>query len=376
MKKTTLFTIFFLAALSLSAQNKNFMIEVSIGDAPAGAKYVFGNRAEGINDTITLKKEGEKVKYSHAISTPMTMQVAYIASGEKRAKTGLNIYVEAGNTIKINGSVNTFAQNSLSGGIYDNAVIEKIRTQEALQAKHYADYRKAMGEKNDAAAKEASDAYDAVEETITTLEYEYVKQNPASVYSAVLLSQNLRGDINVIEPLYNALSAEVKESQVGKTVGERIPVIKAIQVGKPAPDFTLNDINGEKITLSQFKGRWVLLDFWGSWCIWCRRGNPSLVNLYDKYGGEDFEIIGIACRDKIEDWKKAIKDDGLEWRHANVSQTEGGNKLPSMYNISGYPSKILIDPDGLISVISIGYHETDDPVVLKMVESLGEVYVK
>ncbi|MBQ1275692.1 MAG: hypothetical protein IIY15_00615, partial [Flavobacteriales bacterium] len=97
MKKTTLLTILFLAGISLVAQNKNFMIEVSIGDAPAGAKYVFGNRAEGINDTITLKKEGEKVKYSHAISAPMAISVAYIASGEKRAKTGLNLYVEAGN---------------------------------------------------------------------------------------------------------------------------------------------------------------------------------------------------------------------------------------------------------------------------------------
>ncbi len=376
MKKTTLFTILFLAALSLSAQNKNFTIEVSIGDAPAGAKYVFGNRTEKISDTVVVKKAGEKVKYTHAFTSPMNISLAYILPEESRAKTGINLFVADAETIKINGAAATFAQSSITGGVYDNELIQKILTEQSLQAKHYADYRKAKAQKDEAAAKTASDAYDAVAATITGLELEYVKQNPASVYSAVLISQNLREDIKVIEPLYTSLSDEVKGSDIGKTLGERITVIKAIQVGKPAPDFTLNDINGEKITLSQFKGRWVLLDFWGSWCIWCRRGNPGLVNLYDKYGGEDFEIIGIACRDKIEDWKKAIKDDGLEWRHANVSQTEGGDKLPSMYNITGYPSKILIDPDGLISVISIGYHETDDPVVLKMVESLGEVYVK
>lgn len=376
MKKTSLLATLLLCVASLVAQNKNFTIELSLSDAKSGSKYVFMSRAEKIQDTITLKKDGEKVKYSHVATAPVALSVGYIAPSEKRAKTGINLYVEAAETIKVNGVIENIAQCSISGGIYDNEIIQKIRTQEAIQAKHYADYRAASAKKDESASKAASDAYDAVDEAITALEYEYVKQNQSSNYSAVLLSQNLRGDIKVIEPLYNALSADVKASQVGKAIGERIPVIKAIQVGKPAPDFTLNDINGEKITLSQFRGRWVLLDFWGSWCIWCRRGNPTLVALYEKYGGNDFEIIGIACRDKEEDWKKAIKDDGLEWRHANVSQTEGGDKLPSMYNISGYPSKILIDPEGNISVISIGYHEKDDPIVLKMVEELGEVYVK
>lgn len=100
------------------------------------------------------------------------------------------------------------------------------------------------------------------------------------------------------------------------------------------------------------------------------------MELYDKYGGKDFEIIGLAARDKVEAWKKAIADDGLTWRHANLSLTEGGGKLPEKYNVSGYPTKILVDPDGNIAVISVGYHEKDDPVALKLIESLGEVYVK
>ena len=107
------------------------------------------------------------------------------------------------------------------------------------------------------------------------------------------------------------------------------------------------------------------------------QGNPGLVELYDKYGGKDFEIIGLAARDKVEAWKKAIADDGLTWRHANLSLTEGGDKLPEKYNVSGYPTKILVDPRrehcGYIGRIP---RKKDDPVALKLIESLGEVYVK
>ena len=123
-------------------------------------------------------------------------------------------------------------------------------------------------------------------------------------------------------------------------------------------------------------GKWVLLDFWGSWCIWCRKGNPALVELYQKYGGKDFEIIGLAARDREDNWKKAIAEDGLTWRHANLALNEGGNDLPAQYNVSGFPTKILIDPEGNISVISVGYHETDDPAAVKLIDALGETYVQ
>ena len=186
----------------------------------------------------------------------------------------------------------------------------------------------------------------------------------------------LREDLKEIEPLFDAFSADVKVSKYGKQITEKLEAIKAVQPGKPAYDFSLTDIDGKTLKLSDFRGKWVLLDFWGSWCIWCRRGNPSLVDLYEKYGGKDFEIIGLAARDKEEAWKKAIEDDHLTWKHANLEMNEGGSELPTKYNVAGYPTKILVDPEGNISVVSVGYHEKDDPIVLKMVEALGETYVK
>lgn len=213
-------------------------------------------------------------------------------------------------------------------------------------------------------------------EEISAIKREYIAARPQSVYSAALLAGMLREDPEVIEPLFAGLSQTVKDSKYGKTVADKLALIQAIQPGRPAPDFALKDIEGNTIRLSDFRGRWVLLDFWGSWCVWCRRGNPALVELYEKYGGKDFEIIGLAARDKDENWKKAIADDRLAWRHANLAHTEGGNELPARYNVSGFPTKILIDPQGNIAVVSVGYHQTDDPAAVKLIDALGETYVK
>lgn len=133
--------------------------------------------------------------------------------------------------------------------------------------------------------------------------------------------------------------------------------------GTMALDFTSTDINGVELTLSDFKGKYVLLDFWASWCVPCRKGHPHLLDVYAKYKDKGFEIIGIADNDKNPDvWRKAVEDDGVGvWRHVlrglDYDLLLGGNRDPrthpkeigsSKFNITAYPTKILIDPTGLI----------------------------
>ena len=118
------------------------------------------------------------------------------------------------------------------------------------------------------------------------------------------------------------------------------------------------------------------MDNLSQWSDICLSDERIDLELYEKYGGKDFEIIGLAARDNVKNWKKAIADDHLTWRHANLALTEGGNDLPARYNVSGFPTKILVDPQGNISVVSVGYHEKDDPAAVKLIEALGETYVQ
>ena len=129
-----------------------------------------------------------------------------------------------------------------------------------------------------------------------------------------------------------------------------------------APDFTLEDINGNALSLSSLKGKYVILDFWGSWCGWCIRGIPSMKEYYAKYAGK-FEILGIDCNETQEKWKAAVKKYELPWLH--VYCTRESNVFID-YAIEGFPTKIVVGPDGNIVKTIIG----EDPAFYEFLDEL------
>lgn len=381
MIKRSILALAVLTATSVWGQQKDFKVEVSFRDAPAGAKYVLRSTDSepAFADTVTLKKAGEKAVFKQAFTAPGHLSLSYIApQGSPAVPAACGLFIEAPATIKVSGEqVETLPAAAIQGGVEDDPILRRIQPKNAAMYDAFLQYRAAtQTPDNKPAVDSLIGVLNGLSEEISAIKREYIAARPQSVYSAALLAGMLREDPEVIEPLFAGLSQTVKDSKYGKTVADKLALIQAIQPGRPAPDFALKDIEGNTIRLSDFRGRWVLLDFWGSWCVWCRRGNPALVELYEKYGGKDFEIIGLAARDKDENWKKAIADDRLAWRHANLAHTEGGNELPARYNVSGFPTKILIDPQGNIAVVSVGYHQTDDPAAVKLIDALGETYVK
>ena len=129
----------------------------------------------------------------------------------------------------------------------------------------------------------------------------------------------------------------------------------AIQPGKPAPVFTLKDINGNDFTLTSLRGKYVILDFWGSWCGWCIKGFPDMIVAYKQYK-DKLEIVGIDCNDTEDKWKAAVKQYELPWLH--VYNPRSSNDLTTVYGVSGYPTKVLISPEGNIIRTFLG--ESDD----------------
>ena len=118
-----------------------------------------------------------------------------------------------------------------------------------------------------------------------------------------------------------------------------------------APDFTLNNTEGKPVSLSDFKGKWVILDFWGSWCIWCIKGFPELKEAYAKYDGR-LEVVGVDCRESQEAWLAGVKKHELPW--VNVYNPEGST-LADEYGVQGFPTKAIIDPEGKIRNITTGH---------------------
>ena len=129
-----------------------------------------------------------------------------------------------------------------------------------------------------------------------------------------------------------------------------------------APDFTLNDINGNPLSLSSLKGKYVVLDFWGSWCGWCIKGFPEMKEYSAKHK-DKMEILGVDCNDTEEKWKNAVAENELPWLHVFVPRD---SELTTDYYISGYPTKIIIDPDGKVVKTVVG----EDPQFYEFLDEL------
>lgn len=135
---------------------------------------------------------------------------------------------------------------------------------------------------------------------------------------------------------------EVREKEAQKAMDALL--------NNPAPEFTLEDLNGNQLALSSLRGKYVVLDFWGAWCVWCMRGVPKMKEYYAKYK-DKMEILGIDCRDTKEKWRKTVAENELSWLHV---YNPNSSDLTKRYAIQGYPTKIVIDPDGKLIKIIVG----------------------
>mgnify|MGYP002620772053 CR=1 FL=1 len=141
---------------------------------------------------------------------------------------------------------------------------------------------------------------------------------------------------------------------------------EAMEVGLPegsvAPDFTLNDIDGKPLALSSLRGKHLIIDFWGSWCVWCIKGMPEMKKYYDKYS-DKLEILSVDCGDSPEEWKQAVKDNNMTWK--NVINDEEKD-VSEIYKVEGFPTKIVVDPDGKI----VRTYAGEDPAFYEFLDQL------
>lgn len=189
--------------------------------------------------------------------------------------------------------------------------------------------------------------------TLTSIYYDaqltFVKKNPASPVSLFFVKQVLGMDMDAAKagPMFQLLSAELQNSNTGKELAALIEVGKKSMVGVAVPDFTQPSPEGNNISLASFKGKYVLVDFWASWCGPCRAESPNLVKAYEQYKGKGFEIFSVSLDDKKDKWLKAVKDDGYTWPQAgDLKGWE--NAAASLFGISGIPFNFLVDPNGII----------------------------
>ncbi|HVW62293.1 MAG TPA: TlpA disulfide reductase family protein [Puia sp.] len=178
---------------------------------------------------------------------------------------------------------------------------------------------------------------------------EYIAAHPASYISAFAIYTGFifDADATTLGSLYNGLEPAVQASYFGKKVKEAYDIALLTDIGKPAPAFVQNDVSGKPIALDSFKGQYVLVDFWASWCGPCRAENPNVVKVYQEYHPKGFAVLGISLDNNKDKWLDAIKKDQLEW--TQISDLKGWqNSVAELYGIKAIPMNFLLDKEGKI----------------------------
>ncbi|WP_291862356.1 redoxin domain-containing protein [Marinilabilia sp.] len=181
---------------------------------------------------------------------------------------------------------------------------------------------------------------------------DFVMANTDNVVGA-FLAMNMAGSMELTE--LEELVASLKESNPGhpyvlEIEGMLEPMQKqkaaegAIEEGKKAPAFTLTDKDGNEVSLESFQGKYVFLDFWASWCSPCRQESPNMVKAYEKFGGENFEIVGVSIDKTAEPWLKAVEEDNMTWTLLHDPQGDVAN----IYGVKSIPFTLLLDKEGVI----------------------------
>jgi thiol-disulfide isomerase/thioredoxin len=280
------------------------------------------------------------------ISGPIQFPELYLLSFQDQRER-IQLFIEPGD-VNVSGTVTVpVIKGSESQILYDkfNATLADNTNR---RKEIYEDYKKAREADDEATLEAIEEQFNQIEEAEKEYILDFSKTNNASVVSPyIALRYNYYFDLDELEDVSSGLDASISESKYVHSLNKRIEKLRSVREGEDAPLFTQNDTLGNPVSLKNLRGKYLLIDFWASWCGPCRAENPNIVEAYEKYKDSGFDILGVSLDRNKERWIAAIAEDNLAWTHVSDLKY-WDNEASKLYAVSSIPANFLLDPNGVI----------------------------